>query len=64
MCLSPNTLNKFQILYTWQDVHKALTQHRFPMARIHLLSSTAQGEDSTGWAVWWLRWGSVCREVL
>lgn len=36
-------------------MHKALVQHSFPMARIHLLSSTVQGDGSTGWAVGWLR---------
>lgn len=38
-----------------KTMHKALVQHSFPMARIHLLSSTVQGDGSTGWAVGWLR---------
>jgi len=36
-------------------MHKALEQHSFPIARIHLLSSAGQEEDGTGWAGGWLR---------
>lgn len=35
---------------SWSKMmHKVLVQHSFPIARIHLLFSTVQGGDGTGW---------------